>query len=939
MDEELTPVVARRLVDAMTPSAPRAQASQALADVTRADADGRVWVRLLGADVDTPVSTVLVAASVGQRVMVTVSGGRATIVGNASSPSVGEKAVDERVRPVSTVAAQAQEMAVSAKIAAGSAASDAAVARTSAESAQTDAQIAKDSADSAVADAATAKASAQAATDAAGVAQQEAEAASESAAQANTAANDALAQLGVVQDVTGTLAWVTEHGSYEPTQDATVQDGKVYFVRTGSEPYTYVLVSEPRDADIGTYYELSIDEALSQYVSSHLALTDAGLYVTKDASGYRVLLASDGMSVVDPQGHTVAKYGTGTTFAADRDWYVGSAKAFVFYDASEGTLQIGGSDVTIGGKAPADLLTSLDVSVTQTSTGADITVNGDTVSITNGQDGTDGKTYYTHIRYSESADGTGHVASPTASTVYIGTYTGTSSTAPSSKTSYKWSKYVGKDGTDGHSPSITTSHSGTTTTIYADGTSIGTVEDGADGSTPSITASKSGGTTTVKVDGVTVATIVDGTSVTVSKVEYGTSASASTSPSSWSTTVPTSIAKGRWLWVKTTYSDGKSTTTKSYVGTDGEDGTSVYVKSASKSGDTTTVVIADSDGNESTLTIKDGEDGSNGTDGKSGYVHTAWANSADGTTDFSTTASANKKYLGVYTDNTQADSTSPSAYSWSLIRGADGHSPTVTATKSGGTTTIKVDGTTIATVDDGEDGTTPTVTTRKNSDGSTTVVINGSDSATIENGTDGTSYYTYVRYSANADGSGMVASPTSATKYIGVYSGTSASVPAYTSFKWSKYVGEDGNDAAPLTVTATSTEYQLSTSGTEVPTGEWSATPLAPTQTEFLWTKTTLTFSDGTTATSYSVGGLAGAKGDKGDQGDTGPEGIVSVTPDAIDWEAGTATLRATLWVNGEDVQPTAWSWTKNLDSTVLGTGQTLEVTDLDATYRCTVTW
>lgn len=701
-------------VDAITESSGAKPSQEAIVTVSRRDGSGKVWVRFDGQTRDTPVAVELQRVSVGERCKVSVHGGRVTIVGNSSSPAVGSDAVDEAIAPTKKVAETSVFMAREAKLAANSAISDAGIARASADTAVRDAATAKVSADSAVADAATAKASAQVAQDAAGVAQQEAEAASASAAQANTAANDALTQLGVVQDVTGTLAWVTEHGTYEPTQDTTVQAGKAYFVRTGSEPYTYVAVSDPKDADIANYYELAIDEALSQYVSSHLALTDAGLYVTKDASGYRVLLANDGMSVVDPQGHTVAKYGEGTTFASDRDWYVGSAKAFVFYDASEGTLQIGGSDVTIGGKAPADLLTSLDVSVTQTSTGADITVNGDTVSITNGQ---------------------------------------------------------------------------------------------------------------------------------------------------------------------------------------------------------------------------------NGTDGKSGYVHTAWANSADGKTDFSTTASANKKYLGVYTDNTQADSTSPSAYSWSLIKGADGHSPTVTATKSGGTTTIKVDGTTIATVDDGEDGTTPTVTTRKNSDGSTTVVINGSDSATIENGTDGTSYYTYVRYSANADGSGMVVNPTSATKYIGVYSGTSASVPAYTSFKWSKYVGEDGNDAAPLTVTATSTEYQLSTSGTEVPTGEWSATPLAPTQTEFLWTKTTLTFSDGTTATSYSVGGLAGAKGDKGDQGDTGPEGIVSVTPDAIDWDASTATLRATLWVNGEDVHPTAWSWTKNLDSTVLGTGQTLEVTDLDATYRCTVTW
>ena len=160
----------------------------------------------------------------------------------------------------------------------------------------------------------------------------------------------------------------------------------------------------------------------------------------------------------------------------------------------------------------------------------------------------------------------------------------------------------------------------------------------------------------------------DGTSVSVTATEYGTSASASAQPSSWSTTTPTSITKGTWLWVRTTYSNGSTMTSKSYAGTDGA---SVYVKSSTKTGDTTTVVLTDGT-NDFTLTIVDGEDGSDGTDGLNGYVHTAWANSADGQTDFSTSVSTNKLYLGVYTDNTAADSQIPSSYSWSLIKGANG---------------------------------------------------------------------------------------------------------------------------------------------------------------------------------------------------------------------------------------------------------------------------
>jgi len=168
----------------------------------------------------------------------------------------------------------------------------------------------------------------------------------------------------------------------------------------------------------------------------------------------------------------------------------------------------------------------------------------------------------------------------------------------------------------------------------------------------------------------------NGRGILSTEIKYGTSDSASTQPSSWGSAVPTSIEAGKWLWVRTVinYTDNTSDTTyqKSYVGTDGKDGKSVFIQSATKDGDTTTVVIADSDGNTNTLTIVDGQDGPDGKPGASGYVHTAWANSADGKTDFSTTVSAGKKYLGVYTDNTQTDSTKPADYSWSLIKGDKG---------------------------------------------------------------------------------------------------------------------------------------------------------------------------------------------------------------------------------------------------------------------------
>ncbi|MBR2838990.1 MAG: hypothetical protein IKE55_09420 [Kiritimatiellae bacterium] len=70
-----------------------------------------------------------------------------------------------------------------------------------------------------------------------------------------------------------------------------------------------------------------------------------------------------------------------------------------------------------------------------------------------------------------------------------------------------------------------------------------------------------------------------------------------------------------------------------------------------------------------------------------------------------------------------------------------------------------------------------------------------------KSGTNGTSYYTHIRYSANSDGSGMVAAPTDSTVYIGVYSGTSATAPTSAgSYTWSRYHGQDGDDAIMLVI-------------------------------------------------------------------------------------------------------------------------------------------
>lgn len=73
----------------------------------------------------------------------------------------------------------------------------------------------------------------------------------------------------------------------------------------------------------------------------------------------------------------------------------------------------------------------------------------------------------------------------------------------------------------------------------------------------------------------------------------------------------------------------------------------------------------------------DGKDGANGIPGKDGkdgktqYTHLAYANSADGKTDFSV-SDGNREYIGMYVDFVEADSTDPTKYTWSLIKGTAG---------------------------------------------------------------------------------------------------------------------------------------------------------------------------------------------------------------------------------------------------------------------------
>ena len=162
----------------------------------------------------------------------------------------------------------------------------------------------------------------------------------------------------------------------------------------------------------------------------------------------------------------------------------------------------------------------------------------------------------------------------------------------------------GEPGEPGHTPVITASKSGTTTTIYADGSAIATLEDGEDGDTPVITASKSGTVTTIYANGTAIAEISDG--------EQGSPGTPGYSPTATVTKVGSTAT--------ITITDKNGTTTASISdgengqpGQDGEPGADGYSPTATvtKSGDTVTITITDKNGT-TTASVSDGSDGQPG---------------------------------------------------------------------------------------------------------------------------------------------------------------------------------------------------------------------------------------------------------------------------------------------------------------------------------------
>ena len=177
---------------------------------------------------------------------------------------------------------------------------------------------------------------------------------------------------------------------------------------------------------------------------------------------------------------------------------------------------------------------------------------------------------------------------------------------------------------------------------------------------------------------------------------------------------------------------------------------------------------------------KNGRDGAQGTpgvkgeDGRTPYLHIAYAANANGTQGFSVSDSAGKLYIGTYTDYTVADSTDPARYKWALIKGDKGD----TGAK----------GDKGATGDRGPQG-------ERGIQG--LQGPKGDQGIPGAKGADGRTQYTHIAYADNPTGGGF--SQTDQTKaYIGMYQdfvATDSNNP--TAYKWTKWKGSDGAQGVP----------------------------------------------------------------------------------------------------------------------------------------------
>lgn len=518
-----------------------------------------------------------------------------------------------------------------------------------------------------------------------------------------------------------------------------------------------------------------------------------------------------------------------------------------------------------------------------------------------GEPGKNGLTSFFHVRYAD-------VPNPTANQLrkdtgkYIGTYVDYILEDSTDPTKYTWRKFQGDDGEDG-----------------ADGTPG---ENGANGETSYLHIAyatsadgKTGFSTTNAVDKTYIGQYVDFTKAD------------STNP-----------AKYRWSKFQGPKGDKGDPGEQGLRGLQGDKGdqgiqgpkgesgksTYTHIAYANSSDGKVSFSVSDSDRDyvgmyvdevvaDSTDPTKyawskikgadgtQGIQGKPGADGKTPYFHIAYATSADGKTGFSITESTGKTYIGVYTDYTKADSTDPSKYKWTKIQGPQGtqglqgiqgpQGERGIAGKDGqnGATTyfhIKYSAVSNPTsasqmteVPNTYIGTYVDFTEMDSNDPGKYTWYRlqglqgekGTQGLPGKDGSNGKTTYLHIKYSNDGGKTFTANSGETPGDYVGTCVDYAKDDPTSVGmYKWAKIKGEAGAKGdkgdTGKGVKSTSVAYQVSTSGTTVPTGTWSGSVPSASAGQYLWTRTIITYTDNTTSTIYSVGrmGTNGANGTNG---------------------------------------------------------------------------
>jgi hypothetical protein len=289
------------------------------------------------------------------------------------------------------------------------------------------------------------------------------------------------------------------------------------------------------------------------------------------------------------------------------------------------------------------------------------------------------------------------------------------------------------------------------------------------------------------------------------KIEFAQNQSSTTAPTSgWDTTAP-EWKDGYYMWQRTT-------TTKN-------DGTSSVVTTCisgatGAKGATGPRGLQGLQGPKGDQGIQ-GPQGKTGATGASAYTHIAYATSADGSTGFSVSDSAGKTYIGMYADHTSTDSTSPSSYKWTLIKGEKGDTGAKGATGPQGP--------------------------------------KGDQGIPGKAGADGKTPYLHMAYANSADGkTNFNVNYFPGALYVGTYTDyAQADSTNYSAYVWARLKGDKGDTGAKgatgTSVASTVDEWYLSTSSTSLAGGSWSSTIQTWSSGKYYWRRLKTIYSDGTT--------------------------------------------------------------------------------------------